>query len=115
MQIETALEHLLFVYGTLMRGDTNAHIMAGAHYVGAACTAAHFTLYDLGDYPAAVAGGHTAIKGELFTVDAAQLRRIDVFEDHPTLYRRETIRLMDGSHASIYLLPPTMITDASVI
>jgi gamma-glutamylaminecyclotransferase len=94
----------LFVYGTLMAGQANAAELAGATFLGAARTAAGYTLYDLGPYPGLCAGGATAVSGELYQLSPGQLDRLDEFEEHPTVYRRTPISLDDGRAALAYLL-----------
>jgi gamma-glutamylcyclotransferase (GGCT)/AIG2-like uncharacterized protein YtfP len=94
----------LFVYGTLMGGQANACELAGATFLGAARTAAVYTLYDLGPYPGLCAGGGTSVTGELYQLAPGQLGRLDDFEEHPTLYCRTPIALADGRGALAYLL-----------
>jgi gamma-glutamylaminecyclotransferase len=98
----------LFVYGTLMSGQTNAAELGGAVFLGAARTAPAYTLIDLGDYPGLVPGGATAVSGELYQVAPDHLTLLDLFEEHPDLYRREAVALADGQRAVAYLLvrPP---------
>ena len=95
----------LFVYGSLLRGEDNAHVIASARFVGEARTAPGFTLVDLGPYPALVRGGDTGVAGEIYEVDAAEVAALDDFEGHPDLYVREPIGLDDCSAAAAYLLP----------
>jgi gamma-glutamylcyclotransferase (GGCT)/AIG2-like uncharacterized protein YtfP len=96
----------LFVYGTLMRGEAYHHrLMEQRPFLGKAKTEAAFELVDLGEYPGLVAGGATAVVGELFEMDAATLKVVDQLEGHPHLYQRTEIRLEDGSMALAYLLP----------
>jgi gamma-glutamylaminecyclotransferase len=98
----------LFVYGTLMAGETHCVQMEGARLIGAAVTEAAYTLLDLGPYPGLVPGGSTAVAGELYQVAPAALRRLDAFEEHPEVYRRAPVRLAEGGRALAYLLvrPP---------
>lgn len=87
---------LLFVYGTLKRGCSNHHHLAGQTFVGAARTVAGFRLYDLGGYPgiAVVAEDCAGVVGEIWSVDATALARLDAFEGvHEGLYRRASIAL----------------------
>lgn len=94
----------VFTYGTLRRGEPAAALMADASLLATAVTEPHFTLFDLGAYPAVVAGGQTAIVGELYAVSPAMLRLLDDFERVPDLYCRERTRI--GQHwAWIYLMP----------
>lgn len=69
-------------------------------------TAPEFELVDLGEHPALVPGGAVAVRGELYVVDAKTLARLDVFEQHPTLYVRTEISLEDGRRALAYLGRP---------
>ena len=93
---------LLFVYGTLKRGCSNHHHLAGQTFVGAARTVPGFRLYDLGGYPgiAAVAEERMGVVGELWSVDPDALARLDAFEGvHEGLYRRTRIAL-EPPHAT---------------
>ena len=92
----------VFVYGTLLRGEVNHHLLAGADWHGPHRTAPCFTLYRVGAYPGVVRGGGTAIVGEVYAVDGVGLRRLDRLEDYPLLYDRHLIPTSYGS-AWIYL------------
>lgn len=64
----------LFFYGTLMAGfdrRRTAGVEASLRYLGRGSISAR--LYDLGPYPAAVAGGGTRVWGELYETDAQEL------------------------------------------
>jgi gamma-glutamylcyclotransferase (GGCT)/AIG2-like uncharacterized protein YtfP len=88
---------LVFVYGTLKRGDCRHRFMAGSKFVGLAATASGYRLFHLGEYPAMVqdpAGGQ--IEGEVFEVSDATLRRLDEVEGvADTRYVRKPIPLVD--------------------
>jgi gamma-glutamylaminecyclotransferase len=89
---------LLFVYGTLKRGCSNHHHLAGQKFVSAARTRPGYRLYDLGGYPAivTVADDRDGVVGEVWSVDDDALRRLDVFEGvHEGLYRREPLPLLE--------------------
>jgi gamma-glutamylcyclotransferase (GGCT)/AIG2-like uncharacterized protein YtfP len=96
--------HRLFVYGTLRSGEANHAWLRGAHRIGAAITAARYELLDLGAYPALIAGGTTAIAGELYSVDDATLGRIDAFEGHPDELSRGEVTLEAAEPAWAYFL-----------
>jgi gamma-glutamylaminecyclotransferase len=88
---------LLFVYGTLKRGCKNHRHLADQTFVGEARTAPGYRLYDLGDYPGMIADptDTQGVTGEVWSVDAAALARLDDFEGvGEALYRRERIRLL---------------------
>ena len=78
----------VFVYGTLLRGQVNHGLLAGAACLGPHRTAPAFTLYNLGTYPGLVRGGVMAVAGEVYRVDGATLRRLDELEEYPHLYGR---------------------------
>jgi gamma-glutamylaminecyclotransferase len=96
------MEHRVFVYGTLLRGEVNHHLLSDARFLGLHRTEPRFTLLVLGAYPGLVAGGDTAVFGEVYGVDAAGLRRLDRLEDYPRLYGRQLIATAHGS-AWVYL------------
>ena len=84
-----AEEHKVFVYGTLLRGEHNAHWAGGARRTPAWT---HGTIYDTGfGFPAYVREGEAKIVGELLTVDAEGFASMDRLEGYPRLYRREQI------------------------
>jgi gamma-glutamylaminecyclotransferase len=91
------MSRLLFVYGTLKRGCGNHHHLADQHFVRVARTAPGYRLYDLGGYPgiAAKPDDRDGVVGEVWSVDAEALKRLDDFEGvHEGLYRRETVPLL---------------------
>jgi gamma-glutamylcyclotransferase (GGCT)/AIG2-like uncharacterized protein YtfP len=96
----------LFVYGTLMRGGSNSRLLARSAFVGPARTGGGFRLFSLGAFPAmARAKDGDAVVGEVYEIDAPTLADCDRLEGHPRFYRREPIRLDDGSEAIAYLIP----------
>jgi len=95
----------VFVYGTLLRGESNHGLLIRSHLVGTACTQAHYELIDLGGYPAMIPGGDVPVRGEVWEVDGATLTRLDELEGHPGYYRRQELRLDDGRLVQAYLLP----------
>ena len=101
-----ATKDQLFVYGTLMRGEGAAHLLAGGRFVRREQTKPLYWLALMqGDYPALVEGGRDAIVGELYEVDPAIFPELDAFEDVPELYARVRIDL-GADRAWVYLLRP---------
>jgi gamma-glutamylaminecyclotransferase len=94
----------IFVCGTLLRGEAAHTLVAASTLVSATRTAPKFTLYDLGAYPALVAGGKDAVYGEVYQVDGAVLAALDFLERPPRFLRRTRIPLADGSRVYAYLL-----------
>jgi gamma-glutamylaminecyclotransferase len=87
---------LLFVYGTLLRGEANHPVLSDAAFVRSACTEARYELVDLGGYPALLEDGDTAVSGEVYDVNSALLAQLDRFEEVPELYERKPVALIDG-------------------
>ena len=94
--------HQVFVYGTLLRGEVNHHLLSGARLLGPHRTAPCFTLFILGAYPGAVRTGTAALVGEVFRLDTAGLQRLDRLEEYPRLYARRPLPSPYG-RAWIYL------------
>jgi gamma-glutamylcyclotransferase (GGCT)/AIG2-like uncharacterized protein YtfP len=93
----------VFVYGTLLSGEPNHGLLSAARCAGEARTLEAFAMFDLGGFPCIVRGAGEPVRGEVYEVDAATLARLDALEDAPRWYRRETVRLDDGSSAEAYL------------
>lgn len=89
--------HLIFVYGSLKRGEHNhAHLGRTALFLGEARSVAGYRLFDLGSYPGLVVWpeDRDGVTGELWSIDAPTLAHLDEFEGLAEgLYRREPIRL----------------------
>jgi gamma-glutamylaminecyclotransferase len=100
----------VFVYGSLLRGLRNHHVLEGARFIATDTTRPAFTLFDLGLFPGMVAGGETAVVGEVWEVDASVLARLDRLEGHPRFYQRTPIILRSRRHAETYLLPASLVT-----
>jgi len=95
--------HLVFVYGTLLRGEPNHRLLEGSRCLGIVRTEPRFTLLDLTYYPGLIRNGKTAVTGELYAVDLVTLRSLDRLEGHPSFYRREPILLSDGHEVLTYI------------
>tara|TARA_Y100001956_G_scaffold45192_1_gene43991 strand:+ start:8185 stop:8532 length:348 start_codon:yes stop_codon:yes gene_type:complete len=104
------MQHLLFVYGTLRKGESNQGFLEAAEFLGCHETPPEYALYDLGAYPA-VTEGHSSITGEVYLIDDETLARVDELEDVPVEYRREQIETPFG-RAWIYLYQDTSQLDS---
>lgn len=63
----------------------------GAELVSECQTPPLFTLLHLGNYPGLIRGGNTAVRGEVYRLNSSALDRLDQFEGHPTVFRRELL------------------------
>lgn len=113
---------VVFVYGTLRRGQERAGVMeAGGQFMGEAETVAGFGLFDLGPFPAmaAINGDPGTVCGELWRVTPGTLEQLDAIEGHPDFYRRSRIAVegRDGSRRWVwaYLLLRASIGEAERI
>jgi gamma-glutamylcyclotransferase (GGCT)/AIG2-like uncharacterized protein YtfP len=90
-------ETLVFVYGTLKRGGSNHHYLAGQKFLGEARTPPGFRLFNLGKYPGMVARAddRDGVSGEVWAVEADCIEHLDVLEDVAGgSYRREPVPLL---------------------
>ncbi len=99
-------KQILFLYGSLMRGLANHNLLSSeVEFIAEGLTEPTYSLLDLGPYPGAVAGGRSALHGELYAVPRGDLPRLDAFEGVPSFYHRvrTTLDVPEGT-AWIYLL-----------
>ena len=96
------MSDLVFVYGTLRRDEANHHLLSDAEFCGKHLTRPSYRMLHLGTYPGVVAGGSTAIEGEVYRVDQKGLAHLDRLEAYPRLYTRKLIPTPWG-RAWIYL------------
>lgn len=93
--------HQVFVYGTLRQGQCNHYLLQESVFLGKCTTLAQFDLFDLGAYPAAIAGSRCLV-GEVYQVDEFTMAKLDELEDYPVEYDRQLIDTPFGQ-AWIYL------------
>lgn len=86
-----------------MQGQSAAWRLAEARRIGPARTVDGFALFDLGEFPGMQRAAQGAVDGEIYEIPAELLPALDAYEDYPTLFSRETIRLADDSEAIAYL------------
>jgi gamma-glutamylcyclotransferase (GGCT)/AIG2-like uncharacterized protein YtfP/small-conductance mechanosensitive channel len=105
----------IFVYGSLLEGEANHHLLRGSPALGTARTEQTFELVEFGAYPGLVEGGRTSVEGELYLVDGKTLEALDRLEGHPWLYERRAIRLDDGRRVEAYVVGRGNLGRAPVI
>ncbi len=91
---------VLFVYGSLKRGQPNHRKLKGARFIGAGRTAQAFALRMIAGYPALVPG-ERAILGELYELPMQTLNELDEFEGEG--YLRREIEIAGDTRAIAYL------------
>lgn len=105
----------VFVYGTLLRGESNHNLLTDSRFLGMARTEPLFSLFDLGGYPAMSSGGCTSVLGEIYEVTEEVLEALDELEGHPDWYRRVPIKLSGGISAETYLMEPNQVAGRPLI
>jgi gamma-glutamylaminecyclotransferase len=97
--------HLVFVYGSLKRGEHNHRLLSAAEYRGEARTERQFRLYALPHFPALLRDDKDPqeIVGEVYAIDDVTLRLLDRLEANGRLYQRELIRVdsLEQPHESL--------------
>jgi AGZA family xanthine/uracil permease-like MFS transporter len=104
--VEDAVDSLLFVNGTLMRGLALHANLEGATFLEAIATAPAYRVHSIGDvHPGMyeIGEGGVSIEGELYRVPADVLARVEAGEP-PNLYRGP-VRLIDGREVPGILYP----------
>ena len=108
--------HRVFVYGSLLRGLHNHHLLHTAKLTRAPANtvAAEFVLVDSGSgYPFALAADRarasdartpSVLLGEVYEVNDATLAQLDNLECHPDWYRRQLTDIEGDEPAWIYLM-----------
>jgi gamma-glutamylaminecyclotransferase len=88
---------IVFVYGTLKRGQRNHGFLAGQEFLDEAQTVPRYRLVVCNGHPCLIEDARhgVAVRGEVWSVDDDALRRIDELEEVPTLYSRRPIILQD--------------------
>lgn len=93
----------VFVYGTLLSGERNNHILLGSDKRGEEVVYGYFMI-NIGAFPACIKCDNcsNAIFGEVWEVDDETFSRLDMLEGYPRLYTRELVETFDGN-AWIYV------------
>ena len=83
----------LFVYGTLLGGQSSHGLLRNPVFVGEAYLSG-YSLYDLGDYPGIVeASLQDRVLGEVYRINVTLLSELDRYEDEGDLYTRKTLEV----------------------
>lgn len=72
-------ENLLFVYGTLMKGERNHYYLKGCKFVGEAIIK-NYELLEVHDYPGMVPSQNGKVRGEVYLIDNQTKKALDILE-----------------------------------
>ncbi|WP_232321886.1 gamma-glutamylcyclotransferase [Photobacterium jeanii] len=91
--MESTNMELVFVYGTLRRGESNHALLQHAKCLGEAVVSSGYVLHDLGPYPGVIVDKHSQapLHGEVYQVDSETFAALDRLEEYPTGYDRELV------------------------
>ena len=86
---------ILFFYGSLKRGYSNHHRIAGQQYLGDAASEPRYRIIELGEYGGMIRDEQCgmSVKGELWAVDERCLAELDAFEMGEGLWMRVPISI----------------------
>ncbi len=90
----------IFVYGTLMAGEANHHLMNNVLFLGEDAIN-HSQLLNTGAYPVLLPG-NSIVYGERYRVPKATLLHLDYLEGHPYLFHRSWMQLTSSDWAWVY-------------
>lgn len=88
----------VFVYGTLLSGESNHRLLEGSTKVGNYALAKGFLMKNLGPFPACVEESDNPIPviGEVWKVSPETFARLDRLEGYPDFYNRKQIDTFSG-------------------
>lgn len=92
---------LIAVYGSLLEGLSNHHIISNSKYIGEFSSKSKFTMIDLQAYPALIKNGNTSIRFQVYAVDDQTLERVNILEgfkegSNSNFYEREILKTPFG-------------------
>src|SRR5579859_790866 len=81
------MKELLFVYGTLRKGERAFRMMEGSTSLGEGTIQG--AIYHLGAFPGLKLTGDSVVVGELYEVEG--LHKFDHYEGYPIMYERKKV------------------------
>ena len=81
---------IVFVYGTLMRGERAHSYLSKAEFVGE-YRLSDYAIYNLGWYPGIRPKAGSVVYGEVYAVDDRMLKEMDRYEGEGSLYHRTPV------------------------
>ena len=103
------MKHHVFVYGSLKQGYGNHRLLEDSKFLGKYITRdADFYMISLHSFPGVLkteGGEGFSISGELYEIDDATLKNLDILEGNGHFYKRELVEVLSFSEkAWMYVL-----------
>lgn len=103
-------KHLVFVYGTLLKGQGNGRMLEDSELIGVGQTEKHFTMHCNGAFPAITEEESYHVQGEVYQVTEDTLEHLDMLEGYRlgrvnNLYERKliTVQLESGRRVNAWV------------
>ena len=98
---------LVFVYGTLMKGKRNHHLLKTSTFIDNGSIEGFF-MFDLGTYPGVAKSKYNSkVIGEVYKVDKQTMDKLDELEEVGYLYNKEEVEVIlnngDTVNAFVYI------------
>lgn len=90
------LQILVFVYGTLMKGQQAYDFLGSGEFLGTYLLKDH-AMYDLGAFPGIVSTKGRNVVGEVFRVPSDVLKKLDKYEGEGSLYNRVSVAVSNNA------------------
>lgn len=96
----------VFTYGSLKKGYHNHQWMKdiNAKFVGSGISNSEFELYSVDDSYPAIVKGHSRILGEVYQINASDVRHLDRLEGYPDLYNRRFCKVLLSNGSTVNAL-----------
>ena len=88
----------LFVYGTLMNGESAHYMMAEAKFIGN-YRLPDYAMYRVAHYPGIVEKAGESVLGELYEIEESMLQKFDAYEAEGDLYLRKEVYVYNCNSA----------------
>ena len=88
------MNDLVFVYGTLMKGKRNHHLLETSTFIDNGSIEG-FYMFDLGTYPGIAKSNYNSkVIGEVYKVDEKTMEMLDILEEVGYLYNKEEVEVI---------------------
>lgn len=87
-------KHLVFLYGSLKRGQMNHNIVEKSTFIDCGITEEHYNMYAYDNFPMLIESEEESnIRGEIYEVSDEILESIDFLESNGEFYERKLIKI----------------------